>query len=64
MNETERVSALNRNLARIYLNAADPKLGSRTWQEVMNHIVAKKPTRRAGAGRLRSKTRSSIASAS
>lgn len=29
-------------LARVYLNGADPKLATRTWQEVMEHIVAKK----------------------
>ena len=32
----------NLALARVYINGADPKLGSRTWQEVMEHIVAKK----------------------
>ena len=30
------------SLARVYLNGADPKLATRTWQEVMEHIVAKK----------------------
>jgi hypothetical protein len=29
-------------LARVYLNGADPKLGTRTWQEVMEHIVAER----------------------
>jgi integrase len=32
----------NLALARVYINGADPKLGTRTWQEVMDHIVAKK----------------------
>ena len=32
----------NLALARVYINGADPKLGTRTWQEVMEHIVAKK----------------------
>jgi hypothetical protein len=32
----------NLALARVYTNGADPKLGARTWQEVMEHIVAKK----------------------
>ena len=42
MNEAESQPQLNVQLARVYLNAADPKLGSRTWQEVMENIVAKK----------------------
>ena len=42
MNETERVPAISLGLARVYLNATDPKLATRTWQEVMEHIVAKK----------------------
>ena len=42
MNETERRPAITLGLARVYMNAADPKLGTRTWQEVMEHIVAKK----------------------
>ena len=32
----------NLSLARVYLNGADPKLATRTWQEVMENIVAKK----------------------
>jgi hypothetical protein len=42
MNETERRPAISLGLARVYMNAADPKLGTRTWQEVMEHIVARK----------------------
>ena len=42
MNETERVPFISLGLARVYLNATDPKLATRTWQEVMEHIVAKK----------------------
>jgi integrase len=42
MNEAESQPQLNVQLARVYLNAADPKLGTRTWQEVMENIVAKK----------------------
>ena len=42
MNETERQPAISLGLARVYLNAADPKLATRTWQEVMENIVAKK----------------------
>jgi len=42
MNEAESQPQLNVQLARVYLNAADPKLGTRTWQEVMEHIVARK----------------------
>jgi len=42
MNETERQPSISLGLARVYLNATDPKLATRTWQEVMDHLVAKK----------------------
>jgi hypothetical protein len=42
MNETERVPSISLGLARVYLNATDPKLATRTWQEVMENIVSKK----------------------
>ena len=42
MNETERQPGISLGLARVYLNATDPKLATRTWQEVMENIVAKK----------------------
>lgn len=42
MNETERQPSINLGLAKVYLNATDPKLATRTWQEVMEHLVAKK----------------------
>jgi integrase len=42
MNETERQPSISLGLAKVYLNATDPKLATRTWQEVMEHIVAKK----------------------
>jgi integrase len=48
-NEAETQPALNLSLARVYLNGADPKLGTRTWQEVMEHIV----TQKTGDTRLR-----------
>src|ERR1035437_99094 len=35
-------TAINLQIARAYLNAADPKLVSRTWQEVMEALVALK----------------------
>jgi site-specific recombinase XerD len=41
-NETESQPHFNLSLARVYLNGADPKLATRTWQEVMENIVAKK----------------------
>lgn len=41
-NESESQPQFNVALARVYLNGADPKLATRTWQEVMEHIVAKK----------------------
>jgi integrase len=42
MNETERQPGISLGLARVYLNATDPKLATRTWQEVMADVVAKK----------------------
>ncbi len=41
-NETKNQPHFNLSLARVYLNGADPKLATRTWQEVMEHIVTKK----------------------
>ena len=41
-NETESQPHFNLALARVYMNGADPKLATRTWQEVMEHIVGKK----------------------
>jgi hypothetical protein len=37
-NESECQPHFNLSLARVYLNGADPKLATRTWQEVMNDI--------------------------
>ena len=41
-NDAEAQPQLNLALARVYINGADPKLGTRTWQEVMEHIAEKK----------------------
>jgi len=41
-NESDSQPHFNLSLARVYLNGADPKLATRTWQDVMNDIVAKK----------------------
>ncbi len=41
-NESESQPAMNLGLARVYMNGADPKLLTRTWQEVMEGIVAQK----------------------
>jgi len=41
-NEAENQPHFNLALARVYMNGADPKLGTRTWQEVMEHIVERK----------------------
>jgi len=41
-NETKCQPHFNLALARVYLNGADPKLATRTWQEVMENIVGKK----------------------
>ena len=41
-NDSESQPHFNLALARVYINGADPKLATRTWQEVMENIVAKK----------------------
>lgn len=41
-NEADNQPAMNLSLARIYLNGADPKLGTRTWQDVMESIVSQR----------------------
>ena len=41
-NDAQSQPHFNLALARLYINGADPKLGTRTWQEVMEHIVEKK----------------------
>jgi hypothetical protein len=35
MNETERQPSISLGLAKVYLNPTDPKLATRTWQEVL-----------------------------
>jgi hypothetical protein len=40
-NESESQPHFNLSLARVYLNGADPELATRTWQGVMQDIVAK-----------------------
>jgi len=42
MNEADRQPAISLGLAKVYLNAADPKLAKRTWQDVMDNILTKK----------------------
>jgi integrase len=41
-NEAQQQPHLNLSLARVYLNGADSKLVTRTWQEVMADILTKK----------------------
>ena len=41
-NETQSQPHFNLALARVYINGADPKLATRNWQDVMEHIVARK----------------------
>src|ERR1017187_4063067 len=62
MNETERQPGISLGLARVYLNATDPKLATRTWQEVMENIVAKKTdeTRRRWETAIKDKNFDSI----
>jgi hypothetical protein len=38
-NESKSQPHFNISLARVYLNGADPKLATRTWQEVMEQII-------------------------
>jgi integrase len=48
-NDAYNQSIFNLALARVYLTGADPELVTRTWQDVMNHIVR----RRGGETRRR-----------
>ena len=41
-NEAQRQPAINIQIARAYLTASDPKLVTRTWQEVMETLTASK----------------------
>jgi integrase len=41
-NDSKAQPHFNLALARVYINGADPKLATRTWQDVMEHILAKK----------------------
>ena len=41
-NDSESQPHFNLALARVYMNGSDPKLGTRTWQEVMEQIVERK----------------------
>jgi integrase len=38
-NESFRQPALNLKIARVYLSATDPKIGTRTWQDAMDEMV-------------------------
>lgn len=40
-NEADRQPAINRQIAQAYLRAADPKMVTRTWQEVMDAILSR-----------------------
>ena len=62
MNETERQPSISLGLAKVYLNAADPKLATRTWQDVMEDIVAKKKDETRCRWETAIKDRTSIAS--
>ncbi len=48
-NEAHHLPAINLQIARAYLTATDPKMATRTWQEVMESLVALK----RGTNRLR-----------
>lgn len=41
-NEAHVLPAINLELARVYLNAADPALSKRTWQDVMESIASQR----------------------
>jgi len=59
MNETERQPGISLGLREFYLTPPIRKLATRTWQEVMDDIVAKKKdeTRQPRGERGQSKTR-------
>jgi hypothetical protein len=42
MNEAGKQPAMNLGLARVYLKHSDPMVSQRTWQHVMNEIIALK----------------------
>jgi hypothetical protein len=62
-NETEMQPHFNLSLARVYLNGADPKLATRTWQDVMDNIVTKKVDDTLKRWNTAIKDKTSIASA-
>jgi len=47
-NEADSQPAFNAQIARAYLTAGDPLVGKRTWQQVMDAMVAGKSTMRKG----------------
>lgn len=62
-NESHRQPAINIQLARAYLSASDPKLVTRTWQDVMKQIVEEKMTTPSDGGQSPLTTKTLIASA-
>jgi hypothetical protein len=42
LNEAERLPAINLQIARAYITAADPKMAARTWAEVMEVVISQK----------------------
>jgi hypothetical protein len=41
-NEAHRLPAINLQIARAYVAAADPKMAARTWQEVIDVLISQK----------------------
>ena len=56
-NQAERQPVINLQIARSYLSAIDPAMGSRTWKQVVEHIISTKtgPTRRRWQSALKDK---------
>jgi integrase len=61
-NDAQSQPHFNLALARVYMNGSDPKLGTRTWQEVMEHIIERKKdeTRRRWEVAIKDKNLDSI----
>src|ERR1017187_5853540 len=62
-NESECQPYFNLSLARVYLNGADPKLATRTWQEVRKTSLPRKRIKHADVGTRQSKIKTLTASA-
>lgn len=62
-NEARRQPAMNLQLARSYLAASDPAMLTRTWQQVVEHIIVNKkgPTQTRWTSALKAETAAGLA---